>query len=193
MAQARVGCFKKKAKREQRTLLLWDETGHSFRARPGTTWARRGLTPVLRRVSKRREVSSIVAITPDGRLYARHFRTSISSETVISALRFFRRKIGTPLLVVWDRLNAHRSQVTTAFIAAHPQDFAVAYLPSYAPELNPEEQCNACVKRAMENALPGSLADLHRLARRKICRLQSQPAMIVNFFQHAGLSVAGLP
>jgi hypothetical protein len=90
---------------------------------------------VLRRVSKRREVSNVVAITPDGRLYARHVRTSVSSSTVISALRYFRRKIGTPLLVILDRLNAHRSQVTTDFIAAHPQDFAVAYLPAYAPEL----------------------------------------------------------
>ena len=71
-----MGRFKKKAAREHRTLLLWDETGHSFRARPDTTWARRGLTPVLRRVSKRREVSSMVAVTPDGRLYARHVRTS---------------------------------------------------------------------------------------------------------------------
>jgi transposase len=148
---------------------------------------------VLQRVSKRREVSSIVAITPDGRLYARHFRTSISSETVISALRSFRRQIGTPLLVVWDRLNAHRSKLTSAFIAAHPQDFAVAYLPAYAPELNPEEQCNAFVKRAMENALPGSVADLHRLARREFARLQRRPEMIVRFFRHAGLSVTGLP
>jgi transposase len=147
---------------------------------------------VLRRVSKRREVSSIVAITPDGRLYARHFRTSVSSSTVISALRYFRRKIGTPLLVVWDRLNAHRSRVTTAFIATHPQDYAAAYLPAYAPELNPEEQCNACVKRAMENALPGSVADLHRLARREFGRLQRRPELITSFFQHAGLSVAGL-
>jgi transposase len=147
---------------------------------------------VLKRVSKRREVSSIVAITPDGRLYARHFRTSISSETVISALRSFRRQIGTPLLVVWDRLNAHRSHLTTAFIAAHPQDFAVAYLPAYAPELNPEEQCNAFVKRAMENARPGSVADLHRLARRQFGHLQRRPKMIVSFFRHVGLSVAGL-
>jgi transposase len=138
-------------------------------------------------------VSSIVAITPDGRLYARHFRTSISSEIVISALRSFRRRIGTPLLVVWDRLNAHRSKLTSAFIAAHPQDFAVAYLPAYAPELNPEEQCNAFVKRAMENALPRSVADLHRLARREFARLQRRPEMIVRFFRHAGLSVAGLP
>ncbi len=143
-------------------------------------------------MSKRREVSSIVAITPDGRLYARHFRSSISSRCVILALRHFRRKIGTPLLVVWDRLNAHRSRATTAFITAHPQDYAVASLPAYAPDLNPEEQCNALVKRAMENALPGSVADLHRLARREFGRLQRRPEMIVSCFRHAGLSVAGL-
>jgi transposase len=187
-----MGRFEKKAQREHRTLLLWDETGHSFRARPGTTWARRGITPMLQRVSKRREVSSVVAITPDGRLLARHFRTSVSSDTVILALRYFRRQIGTPLLVVWDRLNAHRSRATSAFIAAHAQDYAVAYLPAYAPELNPEEQCNACVKRAMENALPGSVADLHRLARREFGRLQRRPELITSFFRHAGLSVTGI-
>jgi hypothetical protein len=31
------------------------------------------------------------------------------------------------------------SQLTTAFIAAHAQDYAAAYRPAYAPELNPEE------------------------------------------------------
>jgi transposase len=148
---------------------------------------------VLRRVSKRREVSSIVAITPDGRLVARHFRTAISSRCVIQALRYVRCQIGTPLLVVWDRLNAHRSRATTAFIAAHAQDYAVAYLPAYAPELNPEEQCNALVKRAMANALPGSVDDLHRLARREFGRLKRHPEMIVRFFRHAGLSVTGIP
>jgi hypothetical protein len=94
--------------------------------------------------------------------------------------------------VVWDRLNAHRSKVITAFLAAHPQDDAVAYLPADAPELNPEEQCNAFVKRAMENALPRSVADLHRLARREFSRLQPRPKLITSFFRHAGLSVAGL-
>ena len=151
------------------------------------------MTPVLRRVSKRREMSSVVAVTPDGRLFARHVRGSVSSRTVILALRYFRRKVGTPLLVVWDRLNAHRARATTAFLAAHRQDFAVAYLPAYAPELNPEEQCNACVKRAMENALPDSVDDLHRLTRREFRRLQHKPRMIVSFFRHAGLAVPQLP
>ena len=147
---------------------------------------------MLRRVSGRREVSSVVAVTPDGRLYARHVRGSVSSETVILALRHFRRKIGAPLLVVCDRLNAHRSRRTAAFLAARPRDLAVAYLPAYAPELNPEEPCNACVKRAMENALPGPVADLHRLARREFRRLQHRPDLIVGCFEHAGLSVTQL-
>lgn len=140
-------------------------------------------------MSKRREVSSIVAVTPDGRLYARHVRGSVSSPTVILALRYFRQQIGKPLLVIWDRLNAHRAHRTATFLAAHRRDFAVAYLPAYAPELNPEEPCNACVKRAMENALPNSIADLHRLARREFRRLQQRPDLVVGCFRHAGLRV----
>jgi transposase len=153
---------------------------------------RRGVTPVLKRLSKRREVSSIVAITPAGQLYARHFRSSISSQSVIAALRHFRRQIGSPLLVVWDRLNAHRARRTAAFLAAHPRDFAVAYLPAYAPDLNPEELCNAGVKRAMEHALPADIADLHQRARREFRRLAHRPELIINCFRHAGLSVTQL-
>jgi transposase len=154
---------------------------------------RRGVTPVLQRLSKRREVSSIVAVTPGGQLHARHFRSSITSKLVVQALRHFRRQIGSPLLVVWDRLNAHRARRTAAFLTAHPRDFAVAYLPPYAPDLNPEEFCNACVKRAMENALPADVADLHQRARREFRRLQHRPELIVGCFRHAGLSVAEFP
>ena len=150
------------------------------------------MTPVLRRVSKRREVSSVVAVTPDGRLYARHFRGSITSTEVIAALKHFRRRIGTPLLVVWDRLNAHRSRQTRAFLAAHRRDFAAAFLPSYAPDLNPEEQANALVKREMENALPESVDALHAFAQRAFRRLQHRPSLITSFFRHAGLSVTQL-
>ena len=68
----------------------------------------------------------------------------------------------------------------------------MAYLPAYAPELNPEEPCNACAKRAMANALPGSADDLHRLARREFRRPQQRPELVVGCFRHAGLSVTPL-
>lgn len=186
VADEGLGGAEQKAGREGRTLVLVDETGHTFRAKTGTTWARRGTTPVLRRVSKRREVSSIVGITPDGRLAARHFRGAVDSDRVMLALRYFQRRLGRRLLVVWDRLNAHRSRATRRFLERHV-DIAVAYLPAYAPERNPEEQCNAWVKGRMANALPGSVDELAALARRGFRCLQRDPATITSFFHHAGL------
>ena len=80
-----------------------------------------GHRPVLRRVSKRREVSSIVLLTAplDGtpaRLYARHFRGSITWREVLVALPYFRRRVGRPILLVWDHLNAHTARVVQAFV-----------------------------------------------------------------------------
>jgi len=159
----------------------------------GTTWAPVGHPPVLRRVSQRREVSSIVAlVAPLGRpacLYARHFLGSIRGEQVIVALRYFRRRIGQPLVVVWDRLPAHKAGLVRDFVAAHAQDYRIEWLPSYAPELNPEELCNAAVKRELLNALPGSVAELRRQARRAFIRLGRRTAELHGFFHHAGLRV----
>ncbi len=39
---------------------------------------------------------------------------------------------------VWDNLNVHKSHDMRAFVAAQPW-LEVAYLPPYAPELNPVE------------------------------------------------------
>jgi transposase len=126
------------------------------------------------------------------RLYARHSRGSIHGEQVVTALRYFRRRIGRPLIVVWDRLNAHRAKLVQAFVAAHPDDYRLEWLPPYAPELNPEELCNGAVKRELLNALPASVAELHRQARRAFLRLGHRPIHLHGFFAHAGLSVPRL-
>ncbi len=133
-----------------------------------------------------------MGITPDGRLAARHVHGAITSPVVIATLRHLRRRFGPRLLIVWDRLNAHRAQATQRFLAAHKEQLAVAFLPAYAPELNPEEQCNAWVKRDRQNALPATVDELANLARRSFRRLQRHPTKIVNFFRHAGLNVYGL-
>ena len=169
-----------------------DETGHTFRARVEPTWAPRGRTPVVRRLSKRREVSSVVAVTPGGRLYAWHVAGSVHGADVVRALKHFRAWIGTPLLVVWDRLNAHRGPEVRQLLAARPRDFAAVHLPAYAPELNPEEQANAVLKRRMANAVPGSVGELLAHVRRGIRYLQHRPSMVRRFFRHAGLTVKQL-
>ena len=176
-----------------RAILFWDETGHTFRARVGTTWAPMGRPPLLRRLSQRREVSTIAALQVplDGppRVYARHFRSPIHGDQVIVALRYFRRRVGRPLLIVWDRLPAHRAKSVQAFLAAHPADYQIEWLPPYAPELNPEELCNGAVQRALLNAVPDSAEALLHQARRRFLRLDRRPQLLLGFFRHVGLDV----
>jgi hypothetical protein len=45
----------------------------------------------------------------------------------------------------------------------------------------------------MANALPSSVDDLHRFARREFGWLKRRPDMIVSFFPHADFSVARIP
>jgi transposase len=149
---------------------------------------------VLRRVSKRREVSSIVVVAaPLGgapaRLYARHFVGTISTQRLLAALPYFRRRAGRPLLLVWDRLNAHAAGRTRAWLDARAADYAAAFLPGYAPDLNPEEQCNRHAKYALLNAPPGGVAALLAQTRREFRRLGRRPDLLASFFAHAGLRV----
>jgi len=180
----------KKARRERRVIACVDETGHSFRARLNATWAPRGHTPVLRRLSKRREISSVIAVTPAGRLTAWHVDGSVKGPDTCRALQHFRRRLGRPLLVIWDRGAAHTARVVQAFLASHPRDYATATLPAYAPELNPEEQANAIIKRRMANACPDSVPALKAHACRGIRYLQRHPNIIRHFFVHTGMEMA---
>ena len=193
MAQAGLAAGQKGARRSGRALAFLDETGHSFRARLSPTWARVGHPPVLKRLTRRREISTVACLVAPldrpARLYARHFRGSVHGAQVVVALRYFRRRIGQPLVVLWDRSQAHRAAVVRDFVATHPADYRLEWLPPYAPELNPEELCNGAAKRQTLNAAPASVDELHRQARRAFRRLGRRPPLLTGSFHHAGLAL----
>jgi transposase len=153
-----------------------------------------GHPPVLRRITKRREVSSLVAVTArlDGatpRLYARHFLGTVRTPDLIAGLRYFHARIGRPLIIVWDHLSTHRARAVRDFLARHATDFRVEWLPGYAPELNPEEACNNCVKLAMTNVVPHNDEELCGAARLNFQRLGRKPHLLRHFFAYAHLDV----
>lgn len=192
MVEAGLAPHKKGARRRGAAVAFVDETGHSFQTSPTTTWAPVGHAPVLKRVSKRRTISSIVALIAPlndrpPALYARHYKGSIHGAEVVQALRYFRRMAGQPLIVVWDRLQAHRAKVVAEFVATHPDDFQIEWLPGYAPDLNPEEGCNSVVKRELKNARPANADELQSMARRSFGRLQRRPDVLRAFFRRTHL------
>jgi transposase len=178
----------KKARRKGAVIVFVDETGFSFQVEPGTTWGPKGKTPVLRRVSKRRQVSTAVGLTLSGRVYKKHFSHAIHGEDTVAHLQHLRRQIDGPMIVVWDRLRVHRSKVVKAFLAEHPE-IEIEWLPPYAPELNPEEDCHGNVKDGMKGATPETEAEIRHRADRGFERVRRRPDLLLSFFHHAGLRV----
>ena len=60
----------------------------------------------------------------------------------------------------------------------------VFYLPSYSPELNPEERLNADLKHVIRSKVPvRTKAKLHAAALDHMTALQTKPERIKTFFQ----------
>ena len=104
-------------------------------------------------------------------------------------LRYLHRRLGMLVILVWDRLNVNHARQVRRLLDAHPDWFQVVWVPGYAPELNPEEQCNGAIKRELLNAQPESVEELRRLVRNGFLRLARRPDVLRAFFDHAGLSL----
>ena len=172
-------------------IVFIDETGFSFQVGTGTTWAPKGRTPELRRVSKRRQVSTAIGLTASGGLYKKYFDHAIHGEDTVAHLEHLCRQVRGPKILIWDRLQAHRSAVVKAFLAEHPE-IDVEWLPSYAPEPNPEEGCHGNVKDRMKGARPETEVEIREQADRGFARLRHRPDLLLGFFRHAGLRVKRL-
>ena len=110
-----------------------------------TTWAPRGETPIIRQRTRHwQKVSAIGALALSPRRHnIRQYVTlypnqNIRAPELIGYLKDLLREIRGQIVLVWDRLNVHRSRDVAQFIESRPR-LDVEYLPPYAPELNPVE------------------------------------------------------
>jgi hypothetical protein len=140
LAPPRLAPHQKKARRLRAIIIFVDEAGFSFLAPLGPTWAPVAHTPRLRRLSKRREQSTIVGLSATGQVFTLHSPHPIHGEQLVPFLRSLRRGLSGPLIVVWDRARLHQAQPVPEFLSIHPE-VHIELLPPDAPDLNPQEYC----------------------------------------------------
>jgi transposase len=138
-----VGAAQKKARRRRATIVFLDETGFRLQPLNRRTWAVRGCTPEQRSWDRhdRLSVIGVVTLSPGRMRVGSYFdvqRENVRAPDVVDFLRRLRTKLRRPLIVVWDRWNAHRSAATR--IAERGwKNIDFEFLPAYAPQLNPVE------------------------------------------------------
>lgn len=94
---------------------------------------------------------------------------------------------GTKAVLIWDRLQAHRSKAIRLYLSQHGVE--VILLPGYSPQLNPTEWLWANLKGTeLANYCPEDIEDAENEARRGIRRIRRRTHLMDGFLAGTGLS-----
>jgi transposase len=168
-------------------IVFVDESGLSERPTRVRTWAPKGQTPIIQFHFNWTHVSAIAGLTRNQFMFRLH-EGSIKKEEIVAFLKALRDHLKQPLLVIWDGLKAHRSHLVRDYVDATDGGIQIAFLPPYAPDLNPVEYLWAWLKRhALANDCPNSLAELHATSRAKLKSAQKRASIIAACWKQARL------
>lgn len=129
----------KAAKRKQAVILFGDETGVREDGAVGTTWGEKGERPTVRVTFTRAGVNVISFISPRGRLWFRCFKGELNAQLFIEFLKALLHDVRGFIFLVIDKHPAHVAAATQRFLADKADRLSVHFLPSYAPDMNPDE------------------------------------------------------
>ena len=180
---------KKKSLREGRTIVFIDESGLSGKCPVTRTWAPRGHTPVIQQSFTWKQMSAIAGLSW-WRFYFRFFAGAIKSEQIIEFLTALHKQIGNKLLIIWDGVGTHKSRLVRSWLEDQGGRIAIAFLPPYAPELNPVEAIWGYLKKnEIANLCPTTIAQVSDFARRRLKSMQRRPNLIRAFWQQTELAL----
>jgi len=92
------------------------------------------------------------------------------------------------VLVIWDGLPAHRSQVVRDYVESLNGAIQLEYLPAYAPELNPTEYIWGHLKQhELGNFCARTFGEPTQRARNRLRCMQRRSTLITAFWKQAEL------
>jgi transposase len=173
-----------RAKAEGGEIQWADETGLSNQANYGRSFAPQGETPVILRPAKRFAFSMIASLTNRGKLRFMIYEGALNTAIFLTFLRRLIRDAPRKVFLIVDNLKVHRAQAVTRWVRQHRDRLELFYLPSYAPEHNPEEFLNNDLKQTLaRRRTPKTKAALKSGLTSYMRSLQRRPAKVRAFFQ----------
>lgn len=176
------------AKREKAEIHWGDQMGLRSDHQAGTSYGRRGQTPVISATGQRFGCNLMSTLTHRGTLTFMVFKRRFTAAVCIAFLRRLIRQRKRKVFLILDRHPVHRSAAVQRWIERHADQLRLFFLPGYSPELNPDEYLNHDVKaNAIGRNRPGTQTEMIALDRAYLRIKQARPELIAAFFHHPGV------
>lgn len=183
--------IKERAAREGAAILWSDETGVENSNPQGRSFAPKGKTPVIRKTGKKLRANMISAVTNKG-----HVRFLIYTEKMTQQLfiKFLKRLIASfdrKVFVIVDNLKVHHGKLVQQWTKENKERIELFFIPSYSPELNPDEYLNRDLKKNVHaKRTPRTVDELKANIISFMRKLQKMPSRVRSYFNSSHIAYA---
>ena len=169
-----------------------DETGLRSDHQAGTSYGRKGKTPVVSGTGQRWSVNMLSTLTNKGFLRFMMYARSFTAEVFLDFLRRLIRDTDAMPFVIMDRHPVHfRSKKVRHWFESNRHKIRAFWIPGYCPQLNPVELLNQDIKaNAIGRKRPSSLKELKKNVRSHLRKKQRRPSEARAYFLGAKVRYA---
>jgi transposase len=183
--------IRSEAKAERAQIHWGDEMGLRSDHQAGTSYGRKGQTPVVAGTGQRWRCNMISAITGRGSLRFMVFKRRFTAEVFIEFMRRLIRSVGRKVYLIVDGHPVHVSRKVQQWLAGRTDRIRLILLPAYSPDLNPDEFLNHDVKQnAVGRRRATSREDMVADVRGYLRSTQNRPAIVRRYFEAPSVQYA---
>ena len=130
------------------------------------------------------KLNMVSTVTNKGQLRFMFYKETMTARLFISFLKRLIRGSRKKIFLIVDNLRVHHSKVVSEWLNEKKAFIEVFYLPSYSPELNPDELLNSTLKSDLGKK-PDSKrkGELEGNAKAIMRSIQQKPQKVKNLFK----------
>lgn len=162
-----------------------DETALKNNDLRGKSYAPKGKTPVaFVHGGSRKQVSMISSVTNQGKVRWMIIDGAFNSDRFIEFLESLIKDAKRKVHLILDNLGVHHCKPVKAWAKEHEEEMSFHFLPSYSPELNPDEKLNADLKYAIGSTKCARTPEkLKTKAESHMSMLDNTPQRVMSYFK----------
>lgn len=176
--------LKAEAEKDDAEIWFGDESSFRIQEKGETTWGKRGRTPVVKSSGARGGINIISAITGTGELEFAAYEKNVNGLIFVSFLRYLLAGRKKKIILVLDNSSIHTSDVVTEFAAENEKNLKIVFLPTYSPELNPDELVWAHAKKKVRAVVSKCVKSFKSLVTETMIELRRNRVVIQSFVDH---------
>ena len=183
--------IKEKARTEGAEVHWGDEMGLRSDDVNGRGYAPKGKTPVRRSKGTPERTNMISTVTNRGQVRFMFYQERLNAQVLVRFLRRLIRSADRKVMLILDNLRVHYARVVKQWVEQHADQIALYYLPSYSPDLNPDEYLNGDLKSEVSKR-PDSRkkGEWQRNSLRAMQSIQKQPTRVQQYFEAESIRYA---